>query len=239
MRAPFTQPARPRPPVAAIGGPLDGLPQGQHLALGGPQVRLVGRVPNDLPVPEVHELQQPRNLPARPPQHQRVELHLEQRPGLEVLRWRLAGLVVDDPDLPGRRDVEAVDVAAEPEPGLQFGLDVQLAVRGLEAAGILQPEITVHRGGRVADPGVPLGLAGEQRGQVRLGGRQPVPFRLQQRARRVQGPFGRRQVEQALQHRVHERPAGGGGARRLGQFVDDPEPVQQRAGHEIGGPGRR
>ena len=38
---------------------------------------------------------------------------------------------------------------------------------------------------------------------------------------------------------MHQRAAGGRRTRRLGQPVDDPEPVQQRAGHEVARPRRR
>ena len=59
----------------------------------------------------------------------------------------------------------------------------------------------------------------------------------------ARAPLGRalggRQVEEVLEHLVHEGAAHGVGGGRLGQPVDGAEPVQQRAGHEVAGPARR
>src|SRR5580658_9534453 len=108
MVAPVAQLARPRPPVARVPGSLDGLPQRRHLTLGGEQVGLVGGVTQYLTLGEVHELQQPWHLAAQAPDHQRVELHLEQRAGLVRLPGRAAGLVVHDPDVAAGCHVKAV-----------------------------------------------------------------------------------------------------------------------------------
>src|SRR6266705_23015 len=115
--APVTDPARAGAPVPVQHGPLDREPQCPDLALGGEQVRLVRLVPHDLAVAQVYQLEQLGHLALGPPQGQRVEPHLEQGPRLELLGGRAAGLVVDDPHLPVGRDVEAVDVAAQPQPG--------------------------------------------------------------------------------------------------------------------------
>ncbi len=158
MVAPVAQPARPRPPVARGPGPLDGLPQGADLALGGEQVGFVRRVPQYLALGEVHELEQPRHLAAEAPDHQRVELHLEQRAGLVGLPGRAAGLVVHDPDLAAGRDIQPVDVAAQPQPGIERGLHVALPLGGFEPAGILEREVRVHDrdgGLQPAGPGRP------------------------------------------------------------------------------------
>ena len=48
VRAPVAHPAGARAPVARLHGPLDGPPQRLYLPLGGPQVCLVGLVPQDL-----------------------------------------------------------------------------------------------------------------------------------------------------------------------------------------------
>ena len=65
-----------------------------------------------------------------------------------------------------------------------------------------------------------------QAGPIRLGGR-------------LERALGGRQVEEPLERGVHDRAPDGGGAGPLGQLVDDPEPVEQRAGHEVAGPRRR
>ncbi len=60
----------------------------------------------------------------------------------------------------------------------------------------------------------------------------------QQLAGRVVRPLVGGEVEQPLEDGVHERPPRGGRARRLRQPVDDAEPVEQRALHEVGGAAR-
>ena len=65
---------------------------------------------------------------------------------------------------------------------------------------------------------------------------QRLPGRGEQRVRAARGPLPRRQVEEVLEHLVHEGAAhrlGGGG---LGQPVDGAQAVEQRAGHEVAGP---
>ena len=80
----------------------------------------------------------------------------------------------------------------------------------------------------------------EQVGELGLLGRAAAPTRARTIAcARAGDPLGRRQVEQPLQHGVDHRAAGGRGAGPLGQPVDDPEAVEQRAGHEVAGPRRR
>ena len=125
--------------------PAGSPPRGPDLALGGPQVGLVGLVAQHLAAAEVEQLQQPRHLAAQPPQHQRVEPHLEHRLGLEALAGRPAGLVVDHPQGAGRRDVEPVDVAAQPQAGLEVVLDEELALGGLEPRRVLEREVGVEQ----------------------------------------------------------------------------------------------
>ena len=116
---------------------------------------------------------------------------------------------------------------------------MQLAVGGLEAPRVLEREVAVHHGGRFLEPDLALVLGLEQARQLRLLRQQPVPLRAQQLPGRLRGPLRGRMVEQPLEHRVHQRAPGRGRAWRLGQPVDHPVPVQQRAGHEVPGPGRR
>ena len=96
------------------------------------------------------------------------------------------------------------------------------------------------RGAAEASHSAPSGSSSvEQRGQLRARSASSRSHcRRQQRPGRLRGPLGGRQVEQPLQHRVHQRAAGRRRAGRLGQPVDHPEPVEQRAGHEVGRAGR-
>ena len=220
----------------ALRRPLDRRPQRQQLALGGQQVGLVGRVAQDLAVAEVHQLQQRRDDPGRPPQDQRVELHLEQRLALERLARRPPGLVVHHPHRAARGDVDPVDDPAQPQAAGQDHLDVLLTARGLEPPGVLQAEVAVQQGPGRRQPARDGRLVLEQRGEVGLLGQRAVPLRPQQRRRALHGPLRGRQVEQALQDGVHQRAAGGGRGRLLRQPVDRPEAVEQRAGHEVAGP---
>ena len=68
---------------------------------------------------------------------------------------------------------------------------------------------------------------------------EPLPLRREQ----LDGALGRAviggQVEEALQHGVHEGSPGGGRAGQAGEPVDDTEPVEQRARHEVRRAARR
>ena len=68
----------------------DRLPDRLDLALGGEQVGLVGLVAQHLAVAEVDQLEHRRDDAAGAPDDERVELHLEQRLGLEPLAGRRA-----------------------------------------------------------------------------------------------------------------------------------------------------
>src|SRR6476661_8488582 len=76
--APVAEPARAGTPVAGARCVLDGGPQRLDLALDPEEVLLVGLVGDDLAVAEVDELEAAGDLAAQSPQHERVELHLEQ-----------------------------------------------------------------------------------------------------------------------------------------------------------------
>ena len=238
MRAPLTDATGPGPPVTALVGALDRLPQRLDLAFGGEQVGLVGLVAHDLAVAEVHQLEHGRHPALRTPDRERIEPHLEQCPGLELLRRGGAGLVVDDPDLAARCDVEPVDVAAQVQAGRQLGLNRQLAVGGLDPPRILQGEVPVEHDPGSLQPGRQLRLVREQAGELGLLGGQPLPFRPDERVSRLRRAARRRLVEQVLENGVHERPAYRGRAGWLGQPVDDAEPVEEGAGEEVAGPGR-
>ena len=159
-------------------GALDRLPDRDDLALGRAQVGLVGLVPEHLAAAEVDQLQQPRHDAAQLPQHERVEPHLEERPRLEPLARRLAGLVVDHPELAAGRDVEAVDVAAQAQPALELGLHVELALGRLEPAGVLEQEVAVEqvRGGARTTRPAPRRCR-RQRGERRARPRRAAPRR--------------------------------------------------------------
>ena len=222
--------------AARIAGPdrFEGAGEPQQLRL----VRLVGQ---RLAVGEVEQPQLGGHRAAQLQQHERVELHLEQRAGLGDRARRRAGLVVDDPDLPGGGDVEPVDVAAQQEPRRELGLHQQLPRRGLQPARILQPEVGVEQRPRRGQPFGELGVVRtreerlDQLGCVLL---QPGPRRPDQRTGGRGMPIGGRQVVEPLQHRVHQRAAHLGAAGDLGQPVDGAEAVEQRALLEIGRAGR-
>jgi hypothetical protein len=231
--APVAQAAGPRRELAQLRGALDRRPQGEHLALDGQQVGLVGGVAQHLPVAQVHQLEQPGHDAARAPQHQGVELHLEQRLALEGLARRAAGLVVDHPDLTRGRDVDPVDDAAQAQPAGQHHLDHLLARGRLEPPRVLQGEVALEQSACGGEPRLQLGVVGEQAGDLRLGLTQGLPRRADQAGRALQRPLGRRQVEQPLESGVHHRAAGGGRRGCLRQPVDGAEAVEQRAGHEV------
>ena len=201
--------------------------------------RLVGRVAHDLAVAEVDQLEQARDLAVDAPEHQGVELHLEQRLGLEQLAGGAAGLVVDDPHRAVGGDVEPVDVAAQGE-ALDLGLDVELAGGRLEPGGVLEVEPLLDEGLRRGEPA----LLGEQLvvvdHRLELGPLldQRRPARLEQGDRRRRGALGGREVEEVLEHRVDQRAARGGRGRGTLELVDRPEPEQQRALLEVRGAAR-
>jgi hypothetical protein len=125
-------------PVACGGRTFYRPPQGADLSFGGKQVGLIGLVSEHLAATQIDQLQEAGHLFIDPPEHQRVEPHLEHGPLLEPGRRSVAGLVVDHPQLTGGgSSIEPVDVSAEQQPGLERGLDIELALSRLEAAWIL------------------------------------------------------------------------------------------------------
>ena len=125
----------PRPEVARLRWPARSPPTGRRsLRSVASRSASSGDVAQHLAVAEVHELQQRRDHAGGAPQHQRVELHLEQRLGLERLARRPAGLVVHDPDGPARRHVDPVDDAPQAQAAGQDHLHVLLAAGRLEPA---------------------------------------------------------------------------------------------------------
>ena len=243
MGAPVAQPAAPRPPVAGLLGAPDGPPDRLDLALGGEQVALVGHVAQHLAVAEVDQLQHRRHHAPGPPEHQGVELHLEQRLGLEHLARGPSGLVVHDPDRAVGGDVDPVHEAAQQQARVEQRLDVQLALGGLEPARVLQREVAVQDGPAGRQPGRHVGdvrtprppaarTSRRARAPPRAAAPRPAPAC---RAPARGCPLGG-QVEEVLEHLVDDGAAHGVGRGRLRQPVDGAEAVEQRAGHEVAGP---
>src|SRR4051794_23816915 len=96
--APVAEPALVGPEVTGRHGPLDRRPDRLQGALEAHQLALVGGVGERVAVAEVEQLQLAGDDAAGTPEHQRVELHLEQRLRLEGLPRHRPGLVVDDPE---------------------------------------------------------------------------------------------------------------------------------------------
>jgi hypothetical protein len=110
-----------------------------------------------------------------------------------------------------------------------------LTVPGLEPGGILEGEVAVQHVAGLGEPGASLLVVIEELGELRLFGDQPFPLRREHGLCGLRRPVRGGLVEQPLEDRVHQRPSRGGGTRRLGQPVDHPEPVEQRAGQEVTG----
>jgi len=220
--------------------PLDSRPQRVDLALGRQQIAFVGLIAQHLAVAEVDQLQQVGHSPGAAPQDQCVEPHLEQRLGLDVLTGRTPGLVVDDPYGAGWIDVDPVDVAPQQQPGVEDMLDVQLALRRLQAARILEVEVGLEQRPALGQPLDQVGalVIAQNLRELRFLRQDPVHGRTQEVERRLRSPVPGRKVEEALQHRVHDRATHGRGAWSLGQLVDDAEPVEQGTGHEVRRPAR-
>ena len=119
---------------------------------------LVRLVTQHLGVAEVDELEHPGDDAAGPPDDQGVELHLEQRLGLEELARRTAGLVVDDPQLTRGCLVDPIDVAVDRESGLQLVDDVDLALGGLEPLRILEGEVAAEQIAALLQPSLEVRL---------------------------------------------------------------------------------
>jgi hypothetical protein len=141
MGTPIAKPATPRRELTVRQCSLDRGPQRSDLAFSGEQVSFVGRVPQDLPVAEVHQLQQGRNGTADPPHDQGVELQLKQGFGLEQLGRRIAGLVVDDAGRPTWGNIDTVDEAPQPHPVGEFRFDQQLPLGRLDAGWVFEHEV--------------------------------------------------------------------------------------------------
>src|SRR5262245_5671634 len=237
--APVAQPARAGPPVALLGRPADRSPQRVNFAFGGAQVGLVRDVSQDLAGPEVHQLQHPGPRPTNPPQPQCVELHLEQRLGLEADPWGHAGLVVHYPHRTVGGHVETVDITAQQQAIIEHGLHVELALGRLEPTRIFELEVPLEQFGGALEPGHldgAVGIIGKEARQLRLGLAQLLPGRADQLGGARRDAIARGQVEQRIQDVVQQCAPCCDRAWPLRQPVDDPEPVEQRAGHEIARP---
>ena len=121
---------------------------------------------------------------------------------------------------------------------------------GLEPARVLQREVA-RRAARGAAPATSAQRAPSSANSVAelgLGLEQPLPLRAQQRARRLGGALGGRQVEEPLEHRVHHacrgwRPSDGGcGSRSMmrkrnssGQVMKSPAREGDRAARSTRG----
>ena len=150
----------------------------------------------------------------------------------------LPGLVVDDPQLAGRCDVDAVDEAAQQGAVGEFDLDPLLAALRVEPGRVLEPVVTRQQRACLVEE------LGPQRridvgGQLGLRGDHPLPGGVDQRHRGVAAALGGGQRVELLEGGVHDRPAHLRGGRRFRQPVDRAEPVQQRALLEVAGPRRR
>ena len=179
---------------------------------------LVRGVVQRLGAGQVQQPQLGRHHAAQAQQRQRVELHLEQRPRLGDRAGRAAGLVVDHPDRGAvrRRAVDPVDVPAQQQPRLQLDLDEQLPGLGFEQARVLEGEVGVEQplGARQPGLGPPSGLVGLD-GRRRTARPASPGSSVHNRSHvgRDERPRGlrrallRRQQEQPLQHRVHQRAA--------------------------------
>jgi hypothetical protein len=124
--------------------------------------------------------------------------------------------------------------------GISLGAAVsELALRGLEAARVLEGEVAVEHLAAGRQPVAHRrALGAEHLGDRRLRLEESVPGGNQQVAGLVGRALVGRQVEQVLQHLVDHRAAHGVGRERLGQMVDGPEAVEQGTGHEGAGPAR-
>jgi hypothetical protein len=162
---------------------------------------------------------------------------------LEAFAGCVAGLVVDDSERPGARcAVEAIDVPAQAQPGVQGRFDVELTFGRLESSRVLEGEVPPDEllgAGQPTSQRRAVRVVVEQRGDLGLDREQFLPLRIEQGNRMLGSALGRRQVEQALEHCVHHSAAGSLGARPLRETVDRPEAIQERTGHEIGCARRR
>ena len=164
----------------------------------------------------------PIDVPAQ--QQPRLQLDLdEQLPGLRFEQARVLEGEVGVEQPPGAR-----------QPGLGVG--------GRHRGRCCPPASTVARAvprrrhpracRRRRSP-VPTSRRRTARPGARVVGTQPRPRRAEERPRGLRRALLGRQQEQPLQHRVHQRAADLGRGRHLGQPVDRPEPVQQRALLEV------
>ena len=238
MRAPTAQGAGARLPAARARGGLDPAPDGADLGLRRGELGGVGHVAQHRSVPEVDELQHRRERPAEPAQDGGVEAHLEEGAALEARAGGAAGLVVDDPDRAVRCDVDAVDDAPQLELAVEVRRDAQLALGRFETVRILEREVGVQEGARLGEPRLALAVR-YQLGTLGALLEDGVPRGFEECPRRLGRARPGRGVEEALEHRVHERPAHRGGTGRLGEPVDHTEAEQERALHVVVRAGRR
>ena len=118
-------------------------------------------------------------------------------------RRRLAGLVVDHPQLAGGGDVDAVDEAAQQRSVGQFDLHALFAAVRVEPRRVFEPVVAgQQRAGFLeqlgAQPGIQLG------GQRGLLGDHPVPRGLHERARGVRAALRRRQTVELLERGMYQ-----------------------------------
>ena len=226
-------------PLAGLTIGLDRPPEGLDEPFGGEQVRLVGGIADQLAVGEVDQLEEPGDHPAGAPDDERVEPHLEQRLALEPFGGRAAGLVVDDADGAVRRHVHPVDVPAEHQARVEQRLHVELPLRRLEAAWVLQCEVAAQALPARRQPRSDPPVAGEHQRGLGLRLEDDLPRPLHHRLRLLRGALRGGKVEEVLEHLVHHGAAHGLRRGSLREPVDGPQAVHQRTGAEVGRPAGR
>jgi hypothetical protein len=210
--APLAPSAGTRPEILRLRRPPDRRPQRHERALEARELLRIRLVGQRVGVGQVDQPKLAGHDAARAPQDEGIELHLKQRLGLERLARRCTRLVVDHAKVTCCRDVEPVDVAAQPH-AVDDHLDELFARGRFEPARILQAEVVVEqrprrgqplgdrRGGVVADR--------EQLRHLRSLGEHALPDLRNELPGDRRGPPGGRPIEQLLQDGVHERAASG------------------------------
>ena len=170
--------------------------------LGAFELGQAGVVSQDPSVLEVDQLEAGRRPPAKAPQDQCVEAHLEQRLLHEARAGAASGLVVDHSHGAVGRHVQTVHEASQEQAVSGLSLDEELALGRLQTLGVLQGEVGTDETAGLLQPGLHVVGVIEQVHDLRVLLAVGCPLAGQELEGRLWEAFRGRKIVETLQYAV-------------------------------------